>query len=351
MSKSAISRRACCADPAALGEPVAPEPVEVLEDEVLFDGQSGDHAAATILGDPPEPGADAADGIDGSDVDAVDVDVPDVGAAVAQSTSTSSVWPLPLTPATPTISPAPTLIDDLVEASDTVAFECDVTQLEHRRGVGRRVSGGGDSGPIDFRPERRRHHRIGGVDVADHQLGELAGVERADRLRRHDAAPSQHRDAIGDGDDLAQLVRDEHDADALGAQPADRAEQCVDVQRGEHGGRLVEDQHATVVMERLEDLDALALADRQLLDASIGVDARRRAASAVSWTATRAARRSTAPRPTPASITFSVTVIGPTRENSWVTTPMPAAIASFGERDPRCRTPTRSSPPSGWLSP
>ena len=62
------------ADTAALREAVVPEPVEVLEDEVLLDGQSGDHAAAAVFGDPSEAGADASDGIDVSDVDAVDVD-------------------------------------------------------------------------------------------------------------------------------------------------------------------------------------------------------------------------------------------------------------------------------------
>ena len=53
------------AHPAALGEPVAPEAVEVLEHEVLLDAQSGDDAAAAVLGDPTEPGADAADRIVG----------------------------------------------------------------------------------------------------------------------------------------------------------------------------------------------------------------------------------------------------------------------------------------------
>ncbi len=51
------------AHPVALGEPVAPEAVEVLEDEVLLDGQPRHDAAAAILGDPPEPGADPTDRI------------------------------------------------------------------------------------------------------------------------------------------------------------------------------------------------------------------------------------------------------------------------------------------------
>ena len=51
------------AHPVALGEPVPPEAVEVLEHEVLLDGQPRNHAAAAILGDPPEPGADPTDRI------------------------------------------------------------------------------------------------------------------------------------------------------------------------------------------------------------------------------------------------------------------------------------------------
>ena len=41
-----------------------------------------------------------------------------------------------------------------------------------------------------------------------------------------------------------------------------------DLLRREHGGRLVEDQDAGVAVERLEDFDALLLADRQRADAA-----------------------------------------------------------------------------------
>ena len=144
--------------------------------------------------------------------------------------------------------------------------------------------------------------------------------------------------AVGDGDDLVQLVRDEHDAHPVRREPADRVEQRLHVLGHEHRGRLVEDQHAAPVIERLEDLHPLPLADGQRLDGRIGVDVRR-----------RGARRCRAPRrraPAPiddtqcrrvASITFSVTVIGPTSENSWVTSPMPARIASFGDVQPHRR--------------
>jgi hypothetical protein len=41
---------------------------------------------------------------------------------------------------------------------------------------------------------------------------------------------------------------------------------------GEHRGRLVEDQQAGVAVERLEDLDPLLEADREVLDQRVGVD-------------------------------------------------------------------------------
>ncbi len=73
--------------------------------------------------------------------------------------------------------------------------------------------------------------------------------------------------------------------------------------------------------------------------------------SAAPTTPARDARRSTGPKPTWVSITFSVTVIGPTSENSWVTIPTPARIASLGEPKRTARPSTRTSPASGWLSP
>ena len=69
---------------------------------------------------------------------------------------------------------------------------------------------------------------------------------------------------------LVELVRDEQDREALGLQLAQRVEQLVDLLRDEHSGRLVEDQGAGAAVEHLEDLDALALADAQVLDQLVG---------------------------------------------------------------------------------
>ena len=100
----------------------------------------------------------------------------------------------------------------------------------------------------------------------DHESG-----ERAERGRRridggHGPATAQHRHAVGDGLDLVELVRDEDDGLPLLGHRAQSFEERFGLLRSEHGGRLVHDQNARLAVERLQDLDALLLADRELPD-------------------------------------------------------------------------------------
>ena len=69
-----------------------------------------------------------------------------------------------------------------------------------------------------------------------------------------------------------QLVRDEDDRPALVRHHAQRLEQRLRLLRREHRGRLVEDQDPRLAVERLQDLDALLLAERELPDARARVD-------------------------------------------------------------------------------
>ncbi len=55
-------------------------------------------------------------------------------------------------------------------------------------------------------------------------------------------------------------------------QLADDAEQLLGLGRGEHGRRLVQDQHVRLPDERLDDLDPLLDADREVLDQRVRVD-------------------------------------------------------------------------------
>ena len=45
--------------------------------------------------------------------------------------------------------------------------------------------------------------------------------------------------------------------------------------RGQHAGRLVEDQRVGAAIERLQDFHALLQADRQLADDRVGIDLQR----------------------------------------------------------------------------
>ena len=54
--------------------------------------------------------------------------------------------------------------------------------------------------------------------------------------------------------------------------PGGKLEQGFDLIRQQHGGRLVEHEQRRVAHQALDDLDALPLADRQVLDPGIGIE-------------------------------------------------------------------------------
>ena len=69
-----------------------------------------------------------------------------------------------------------------------------------------------------------------------------------------------------------QLVRDEDDRASFVRHHTQRLEQRLRLLRCQHGGRLVEDQDARLAVQRLQDLHALLLADRELPDPRARVD-------------------------------------------------------------------------------
>ena len=85
-------------------------------------------------------------------------------------------------------------------------------------------------------------------------------------------APAHDRDGIADRHDLAQLVGDQQNADALGRQPPQDIEQPVRLVRRQHACGLVEDQHPRATEKRLQDLHALLKPDRQRAGQRIRVD-------------------------------------------------------------------------------
>ena len=110
--------------------------------------------------------------------------------------------------------------------------------------------------------ERPRHLDL----TADHERGEGAR-RRARGGDRLDGAPApEDRHAVGDGQHLVELVRDEDHGLALLGHRAERGEERDRLLRREHRGRLVHDQDPRLAVQRLQDLDALLLADRELPD-------------------------------------------------------------------------------------
>ena len=126
----------------------------------------------------------------------------------------------------------------------------------------------------------RHHHRTRSrrllVDAQqhlapDHQRGDLLLVRVLCReMADHTAAP-HHRDAVGDVEDLLQLVADEDDRLARFDQVAQHHEQLLRLLRREHAGRLVEDEDVRAAVQHLHDLRALLQPDRQVTHARVGV--------------------------------------------------------------------------------
>ncbi len=106
----------------------------------------------------------------------------------------------------------------------------------------------------------------------DHQPGELL-LGRPSGRQRLDLLPApQHRHPVGDLEHLVQLVADEDDRHPLLRERAEDLEQLLGLLGGQDGGRLVQDEDVGVPVERLQDLDALLLTDRDVLDPRVRID-------------------------------------------------------------------------------
>ena len=77
------------------------------------------------------------------------------------------------------------------------------------------------------------------------------------------AAQAQHGDAVGDREDVAEIVRDEDDREPLLREPLDELEHLMGLRDAERRGRLVEDHELRVPHHGLGDRDGLPLATRE----------------------------------------------------------------------------------------
>ena len=100
---------------------------------------------------------------------------------------------------------------------------------------------------------------------AQARLGAL-GAQLVDAAGRHEAPAVDDRHAIADALDELELVGGEDDGDAGTRALGEHLGHDVGADRVQAGERLVEDQDRRVVDERGGELDALLIAQRQLLD-------------------------------------------------------------------------------------
>ena len=100
--------------------------------------------------------------------------------------------------------------------------------------------------------------------AADHHVDQLfrRGVPAIQRA--HMLAPTQHRDAVGNAEHLLDLMADEDDGLPRPAERLDAFKQALHLLGHQNGGGLVQNDVLRLAVEHLEDLDALALAHRQV---------------------------------------------------------------------------------------
>ena len=117
---------------------------------------------------------------------------------------------------------------------------------------------------------RRAHHGL--HVVADHHAGQrcrgfLARIAMANHL-----AVAQHGGAVADALYLFQPVRNVEDRLSFRAQPFERLEQLVGFLRRQHRGRLVQDDELRRLQQAADDLDTLALTDREVADQRLRIE-------------------------------------------------------------------------------
>ena len=99
-----------------------------------------------------------------------------------------------------------------------------------------------------------------------------AAVSRRGIAGRDLLAAAQDGGGVAQPLHLFELVADVEDGAAFGLEAFQHDEELVGLLRRQHRGRLVQDQEFRILHQRADDLDALALADRQLPDLAPGIE-------------------------------------------------------------------------------
>ena len=156
--------------------------------------------------------------------------------------------PVPSTPARPTISPACTVRQAANRLDATVVACPDVLDLKHR-GTGAR------SRLLDSEQHLAPHHEAS-----------EAGRSRRHGRRSRSSVRVGHGDAVRDLENLVQLVGDEDDRHPLAVEGTSGSRRARRFLRSEDRRGLVEDEDVGPAVERLQDLHALLLSDRDVFD-------------------------------------------------------------------------------------
>ncbi len=169
--------------------------------------------------------------------------------------SISSVWPLPCTPATPSTSPACT-----VRSTPSTA-RWPRSSLTARPATSSTAAPGW-AAPLSTRSSTERP-TISEASSSSLVSGAAVPTVRPRRI-------TVIRSAIA-WTSLSLWVMKTIDLPAALSVRMISSRSCG-LLRGQHGGRLVEDQQVDVAGQRLDDLDPLLHADRQVFDRAVGVD-------------------------------------------------------------------------------
>ena len=113
--------------------------------------------------------------------------------------------------------------------------------------------------------------------VAHHVAGQQVGGHIPDVALRHHHAVAQHRIAVTDLHDLAQLVGDKDDANVLLFQRAQDLKYVLDLRVGQRGGGFVHDDDLGVHQKRAGNLHDLLVGGVQVAHHGAGVQAKRHA--------------------------------------------------------------------------
>jgi hypothetical protein len=143
-------------------------------------------------------------------------------------------------------------------AQDLAPVQVEGDVLEHavarqplglQHDLGRRGAGGLGEVVADLAPDH----------LGDHPLARHLGHGPG----RDVAAVADHRDAVGDLEDLLEPVRDVDDRDALGQRGRCDPAQAPGLVGGQGGRGLVHDEHAHILGQGARDLDGLLFGQRQ----------------------------------------------------------------------------------------